>query len=69
MSCRPLGSYFTADSPNHGGVDPSASPEIINTGTSDTVLYTVSDAALLKNIGQYRAQGKDKSGKVVQLVQ
>lgn len=41
----------------------------INTGTSDAVLYTVSDSALLKNIGQYRAQGKDKSGKVVQLVQ
>jgi hypothetical protein len=24
---------------------------------------------LLKNIGQYRAQGKDQDGKVVQLVQ
>ena len=41
----------------------------INTGTSDAVLYTVTDSALLKNIGQYRAQGKDKNGKVVQLVQ
>jgi len=41
----------------------------INTGTSDAVLYTVTDAALLKNIGQYRAQGKDQDGKVVQLVQ
>ena len=39
----------------------------INTGTTDAVLYTVTDAAL-KNIGQYRAQGKDKDGKVVQLV-
>jgi hypothetical protein len=33
------------------------------------VIYTVSDAALLQNIGQYRAQGKDEHGKVVQLVQ
>jgi len=41
----------------------------INTGTSDAVLYTVSDSALLKNIGQYRAQGKDQKGKVIQLVQ
>jgi gentisate 1,2-dioxygenase len=41
----------------------------INTGTGDAVLYTVTDAALLKNIGQYRAQGKDKDGKVIQLVQ
>jgi hypothetical protein len=29
----------------------------------------VSDAALLQNIGQYRAQGKAKDGKIVQLVQ
>ncbi len=41
----------------------------INTGKGDAVLYTVSDSALLKNIGQYRAQGKGKDGKVVQLVQ
>jgi gentisate 1,2-dioxygenase len=41
----------------------------INTGSSDAILYSVSDAALLKNIGQYRAQGKDKADKVVQLVQ
>ena len=41
----------------------------INTGSSDAVLYTVTDSALLQNIGQYRAQGKDKDGKVVQLVQ
>ena len=41
----------------------------INTGSSDAVLYTVSDSALLKNIGQYRSQGKDKNGKLVQLVQ
>jgi gentisate 1,2-dioxygenase len=41
----------------------------INTGSSNAVLYTVTDAALLKNIGQYRAQGKDQDGKVVQLVQ
>src|SRR5262245_45104051 len=41
----------------------------INTGTGNAVLYTVSDSALLKNIGQYRAQGKAKDGKVIQLVQ
>ncbi len=41
----------------------------INTGKSDAILYTVSDAALLRNIGQYRSQGKDKGGKVIQLVQ
>jgi hypothetical protein len=29
----------------------------------------VSDSALLRNIGQYRAQGKAKDGKVIQLVQ
>ena len=34
----------------------------INTGKSDAVLYTVSDSALMKNIGQYRAQGKDANG-------
>ena len=35
----------------------------INTGKSDAVLYTVSDSALMKNIGQYRAQGKDSDGR------
>ena len=33
------------------------------------IIYTVSDSTLLRSIGQYRAQGKDKAGKVVQLVQ
>ena len=41
----------------------------VNTGKNDAVLYTVSDATLLKNIGQYRAQGKAADGKVVQLVE
>jgi gentisate 1,2-dioxygenase len=40
----------------------------VNTGKSDAVLYTVSDAALMKNLGQYRAQGKDADGRVVQIV-
>jgi gentisate 1,2-dioxygenase len=40
----------------------------VNTGSKDAVLYTVSDTALMKNIGQYRAQGKTADGKVVQLV-
>ncbi len=41
----------------------------VNTGKTDAVIYTVSDAALMKNIGQYRAQGKTDKGEVVQLVQ
>jgi gentisate 1,2-dioxygenase len=41
----------------------------VNTGSTDAVLYTVSDASLMRNIGQYRAQGKDGDGSVVQLVQ
>jgi len=40
----------------------------VNTGKSDAVLYTVSDAALLKNISQYRAQGKLADGSVTQIV-
>jgi len=40
----------------------------INTGKNDAVLYTVSDSALMKNIGQYRAQGKDNDGRIIQLV-
>jgi len=41
----------------------------INTGSGNAVLYTVSDASLLRNIGQYRAQGKGPDGKVIQIVQ
>ena len=37
-------------------------------GSEDAVLYTMSDAPLLEKIGQYRAQGIDKAGKVTQLV-
>src|SRR5262245_2321406 len=40
----------------------------INTGKSDAVIYTVSDLAFMRNIGQYRAQGKDGNGQVIQLV-
>jgi len=40
----------------------------VNTGRSDAVLYTVSDAALMQVIGQYRAQGKEKDGTVTQIV-
>jgi gentisate 1,2-dioxygenase len=39
----------------------------VNTGSRDAVLYTVSDKALMKNIGQYRAQGKT-GGEIAQLV-
>jgi hypothetical protein len=41
----------------------------INIGSTDAIIYTVSDSTLLRSIGQYRAQGKDKAGKVIQLVQ
>ena len=41
----------------------------VNTGKEDAVLYTVSDAALLRAIGQYRAQGKNENGSVGQIVQ
>jgi hypothetical protein len=40
----------------------------VNTGQSDALLYTVSDAALMRSIGQYRAQGKDRHGVVTQIV-
>jgi gentisate 1,2-dioxygenase len=40
----------------------------VNTGRGDAVLYTVSDAALMRNIGQYRAQGQDADGSLVQIV-
>jgi gentisate 1,2-dioxygenase len=39
-----------------------------NTGTSDAVLYAVSDQPLMEKIGQYRAQGKGKGGEVTQIV-
>jgi gentisate 1,2-dioxygenase len=39
----------------------------VNTGAGDAVLYTVSDAALMHAIGQYRAQGKEKDGSVTQI--
>jgi hypothetical protein len=32
------------------------------------VLYTVSDAALMRNLGQYRAQGRLGDGTVTQIV-
>jgi gentisate 1,2-dioxygenase len=41
----------------------------VNTGKSDAVLYTVSDTSLMRNIGQYRAQGKAANGSIVQLVE
>lgn len=39
----------------------------VNTGSGDAVLYTVTDAELLRNIGQYRAQGRFGDGSVAQL--
>ena len=41
----------------------------VNTGKNDAVLYTVSDAALLRAMGQYRSQGKNAKGHVTQIVQ
>ncbi len=40
----------------------------INTGKNDAVIYSVSDAALLRNIGHYYAQGRSKDGSVRELV-
>ena len=40
----------------------------VNTGKSDALLYTVSDAALMASIGQYRAQARADDGTVTQLV-
>jgi gentisate 1,2-dioxygenase len=40
----------------------------LNRGSKDAVLYAVSDLPLLEKIGQYRAQGRDPGGAVVQLV-
>ncbi len=39
----------------------------INTGKTDAVLYSVSDAALMSNIGQYYAQGRAKNGTITEL--
>lgn len=39
----------------------------VNTSQSDAILYSVSDAALMKNIGQYRSQGKDRDDNVIQI--
>ena len=39
----------------------------INRGPGDAVLYSVSDRPLFEKIGQYRAQGRDADGGVVQL--
>ena len=41
----------------------------VNTGKNDAVLYKVSDAAVLRAIGQYRAQGQTAKGEVVQIEQ
>jgi gentisate 1,2-dioxygenase len=40
----------------------------INKGPRDAVLYRCSDRPLFEKIGQYRAQGRDAAGAVVQLV-
>jgi len=40
----------------------------INTGKSDAIIYSVSDAALMRNIGHYYAQGRSKDGQVTELV-
>ena len=39
----------------------------VNTGSKDAVLYTMTDGPLIEKIGQYRAQGRTKSGELVQL--
>lgn len=39
----------------------------INTGNTDAVIYSVSDEAPMRNIGQYYARGRDKLCKVTDL--
>jgi gentisate 1,2-dioxygenase len=41
----------------------------VNTGKTDAILYTVSDAAILRALGQYRSQGRNAKGHVTQIVQ
>jgi gentisate 1,2-dioxygenase len=41
----------------------------VNTGSDDAILYSVADTALIKNIGQYRSQGRRADGSVEQIVQ
>jgi gentisate 1,2-dioxygenase len=41
----------------------------VNKGPKDAVLYTMHDRPLLEKICQYRAQGKAKDGRVVQIVE
>lgn len=41
----------------------------VNTGKNDAILYTVSDAAILRALGQYRSQGRNPKGHVTQIVQ
>jgi gentisate 1,2-dioxygenase len=40
----------------------------VNTGKTDAVLYSVSEAPLMEKIGQYRAQGRLQDGTVTELV-
>ena len=40
----------------------------INKGEGDAVLYLCTDRPLFEKIGQYRAQGRDDGGKIVQLI-
>ncbi len=48
-------------------IPPYAWRRHVNTGKSDAVLYLVTDAPLYKAVGQYRAQGKDASGSIIDL--
>lgn len=40
----------------------------VNTGSSDAILYTMTDRPLLEKIGQYRAQGMNAGGEIEQIV-
>ena len=41
--------------------------ELVNTGTGDAVIYSYTDEPLISKIGHYRAQGRTKSGELVDL--
>ena len=40
---------------------------LVNSGTEDAIIYSYTDEPLISKIGHYRAQGKDRSGAVVDL--
>ena len=40
---------------------------MVNTGSTDAILYSYTDQPIINKIGHYREQGRDKSGALVDL--